>query len=207
MIAKIFILGMIFALVAIILEKGAGSIYNCFKHLNPTLIFAVYAVLGIGFIEEILKYLVLKFFVLKNREFDEPIDVIIYLITIALGFVAMENIFLFLRPSPLFVFPSIAQMIILSVLRTLSATLLHALCSGILGYFIALGFYKINKRTILTILGIALATLLHGLYDFFIMNVGGTLLKYGSMAVLLISMGVVLSVFILKIKKVPSICR
>lgn len=207
MIVKVFILGMIAALFAIILEKGAASLYASLKDYSPRLIFILYIFIGIAFVEELLKYLVIKFSVLKNPEMDEPLDILIYMITGALGFAALENLFLFLSPSPFLIAPSFQEILFMSVLRMLTATIFHALCSGILGYFIALSFYRVARKSSLTISGIVFVTLLHGLYNFSIMDVEGVLLKYGIMIILLVSMTSLLSAFILKIKKLPSICK
>ncbi len=207
MIVKVFILGMIAALAAILLEKGAALLYASFQDYNPRLVFILYIFIGIAFVEEFMKYLVIKFSVLKNPEMDEPLDILIYMITGALGFVALENLFLFLNPSPFLIAPSFQEILFMSVLRMLTATLFHALCSGILGYFIALSFYKVARKSSLMISGIVFLTLLHGLYDFSIMDVEGTLLKYGTIIILLVSMASLLGAFILKIKKLPSVCK
>ena len=42
-------------------------------------------------IEEIVKLLVVYFIALRSKFLDEPVDAMIYLITAALGFAAMEN--------------------------------------------------------------------------------------------------------------------
>jgi RsiW-degrading membrane proteinase PrsW (M82 family) len=41
---------------------------------------------------EIFKYLVVRFKVIKNPAFDEPTDIMLYMIIAALGFAAVENI-------------------------------------------------------------------------------------------------------------------
>lgn len=207
MIVKVFILGMIAALAAILLEKGAAFLYASFQDYNPHLVFILYIFIGIAFVEEFMKYLVIRFSVLKNPEMDEPLDILIYMITGALGFVALENIFLFLNPSPFLIAPSFQEILFMSVLRMLTATLFHALCSGILGYFIALSFYRTAKRNLLTISGLVFVTLLHGLYDFSIMDIEGILLQYSILVILLVSMSSLLGVFILKIKKMLSVCK
>ena len=208
MIIKIFILGMIVVLPTIVIEKGAADLYNFFKIYNPYLFFVLYVFIGIAFIEESLKYLVVRFAVINNPEFDEPFDVLLYLIIAALGFAALENLkhFLYLQPISYLILPSISEIAFVSFMRMITATLFHALCSGILGYFIALSFYKTAQKNKLTILGIIIATLLHGIYNFSIMSIGGVL-GYITIAILLISMALLLSALILKIKKLPSVCK
>ena len=51
-------------------------------------------------IEEYLKYAVVRWRVLKNPAFDEPLDTMIYLIISALGFAAVENLLnIYLAPN------------------------------------------------------------------------------------------------------------
>ena len=42
--------------------------------------------------EEVAKYLIIKIRILRDPEFDEPIDAMIYMIIAGLGFAALENI-------------------------------------------------------------------------------------------------------------------
>ena len=42
-------------------------------------------------IEEVMKYLAARFTVPNRREDDEPIDPVIYMVAVALGFAALEN--------------------------------------------------------------------------------------------------------------------
>ena len=47
---------------------------------------------GGGPVEEILKFLVLYYFILREKEFNEPMDGIVYGVTASLGFATLENI-------------------------------------------------------------------------------------------------------------------
>ena len=49
--------------------------------------------LSAAIVEEGLKFLVLYYFVLKMKEFNEPMDGIVYGVTVSLGFATLENIF------------------------------------------------------------------------------------------------------------------
>jgi len=122
-------------------------------------------------IEEIAKYSVGFLVVLRRKANDEPIDAIIYMITIALGFAALENT-LFLS-NPLFS-GNIIDGILTGNLRFLGATLLHTLTSAIVGAGMALSFYKskMTKKIFVTI-GIILAIVLHSLFNFFIITSNG----------------------------------
>ena len=44
-----------------------------------------------GLVEETLKFLVLYFYILREKAFDEPMDGIVYGIVVSLGFATLEN--------------------------------------------------------------------------------------------------------------------
>jgi len=122
-------------------------------------------------IEEVVKYCAALIVVLWNRAVDEPIDAIIYMITIALGFAALEN--------ALFVFGPLqsgdyAYSFISNNFRFVGAMLLHVLASGTVGVCMALAYYASRwiKITVAT-LGLCLAIVLHALFNFFIMDASG----------------------------------
>lgn len=122
--------------------------------------------------EEIFKFAGAYFAVLKRKEMDEPIDAVIYMITIALGFAALENTLFLLNP---LIDGDFVNTIINGNLRFLGATLLHTLSSAAIGIMIALSFYrkKVFKKTY-AFLGLILAIVLHTLFNFFIMKESGS---------------------------------
>ena len=135
----------------------------------------------IGLIEEYAKYLPVKLWILRRPDFDEPIDAMIYMMTAALGFAAMENA-LFLLP----VFhKSLSLGLEIATSRFLGANLLHALTSGIVGFFLARAWFH-PKRAHLVAIGIVLAGLLHTGFNYFIL-VQDTLAQATLYLVLLLS--------------------
>src|SRR3989338_10517093 len=88
---------------------------------SPALIFVLWAAA-----EELFKWLAARFSALRSKQYDEPIDAVIYLLTAALGFAALEN--------TLFLVASFSKLNFLGViatgnLRFIGATLLHVLSS------------------------------------------------------------------------------
>jgi RsiW-degrading membrane proteinase PrsW (M82 family) len=122
-------------------------------------------------IEEVLKYSAALIVVLWNKAVDEPIDTIIYMITIALGFAALENALFIFNP---LIAGDISNTLLTGNFRFLGATLLHVLASGTVGAMMAFAFYKSNalKITFAT-LGLFIAIVLHALFNFFIMDASG----------------------------------
>ncbi len=117
-------------------------------------------------VEELLKLIMAGISVLWRDEVDEPIDPMIYLITTAIGFSAAENI--------LFLFTPIADgntfaTIITGDLRFIGASLVHIAASALIGFFMALSYYRptITKKFYLLV-GLILSITLHTLFNFFI---------------------------------------
>ena len=141
-----------------------------------------------AFIEEYMKYWVVKNSVLTKPDFDEPHDSIIYMITAALGFAAMENILIAFKVYP----EGFGAALGIISLRFTGATLLHALASGIVGYFLGLAWFFYHFKKQIVAFGLILASFLHLIFNYLIfLNpsaalAGNTLLLLGMMVFLLI---------------------
>lgn len=121
-----------------------------------------------AFIEEGVKYLVARISVFRTSSFDEPIDAMIYLITIALGFAAAENA-LFMMSAFLGSGADAGAFWLTGNLRFIGATLIHVVSSAVVGSSIAIGFCHPAKRREQLVLGLVTATLLHSLFNYFIL--------------------------------------
>jgi RsiW-degrading membrane proteinase PrsW (M82 family) len=122
-------------------------------------------------LEEILKYAAALVIVFWHRAVDEPIDMVVYMIAIALGFAALENaLFIF---NPLMAGDYFGSALTGSF-RFVGATLLHVLASGTVGVFMALSYYQSTSLRVLAgTVGLSLAIVLHALFNFFIMDATG----------------------------------
>jgi len=166
---------MLAALPAILIEKGIFEEFSRFipQYFPSSILITTLSIsLSTAFVEEFLKYLVVREKVLNNPEFDEPIDTMLYMIISALGFAAFENVLILLSLGPTFL---IKEAITISALRFLGATLLHALCSGLVGYFLALSFFRTKLRGKLVFLGLGIATPLHSFFNLSIIKIGESL--------------------------------
>lgn len=155
-----------------------------------------------AFVEEVVKYLVVYFIVLRSPEFDEPVDAMVYMLTAALGFAAVENIIIFSRAIP----DGVSATVGILGLRFAGATLLHALSSALLGYFIALAWFYFPQRKALFAVGLALATLFHWVFNLFISQMQqGMSLAFST--ILLIAMAFLISALFDKIKERDTMVR
>lgn len=162
-----FIFGMLAVPVAIFLEKLALDQLGKITFI----LFLLWAA-----IEELLKYFAAIVSGLRSKYFDEPIDAVMYLLSAALGFAALENAF--------FIFSSIADGgfadgIATSQLRFVGASLLHVACSALVGFSIAFGLCEPRwKKWIYHAVGLLTAVLLHTFFNYLIMvSNGGYLLN------------------------------
>ncbi len=203
-ILKIYMGGALSAALAGILEtiliRNWEGYYSA--GIYPSALFFV----AIAFIEEFAKYLPVRLEQWNNMEVDEPFDVAAYMITSAMGFAALENIFLFFTKRLRFM-----EIFFVSSFRFVGATFLHALCSGLLGYFIALSFYhrktkKSLKARFLVVSGFIAATLLHALYNFSIIKVANQLRILFPLVLVGIS-ALILSLSLKHLQKLKSICK
>jgi len=158
MIVRAFIAGALVAFVAVGLQLLLRNILQSFQINEYHLVsFSLF-----GFIEEALKFFAAYLVVRKSRFFDEPIDAMIYIITAALGFAMVENVAIMLSIKVL------SEAFGIITLRFVGATLLHALSSGLVGYYWAKGII-LGRVPLLLFKGIVFATLLHMVFNYLIL--------------------------------------
>lgn len=131
-----------------------------------------YSVLAIGLIEESAKMLPFLLVVLRFREFDEPLDGIIYGSFIALGFAAMENMeYLdFLEPGPAYA-------------RGFAGPVIHIVFASIWAYYIGRAwlFGRPLAGTVLAML--VITAVLHGIYDFIVIGLPAPVLPVSALLI------------------------
>lgn len=118
--------------------------------------FLLYSIGIIGFIEECCKFLPFFFIVLRFKFFDEKVDGIIYASIIALGFASYENSRYLVYMEGLELFG-----------RAFASPLTHAIFSSIWGYSVGVAWLKSRSILKASVLGVGLAALVHGLFNFF----------------------------------------
>lgn len=169
LIVSVFLAGAVIIIPAFLLQlffnKYAGSLIGVKEYTFISFII-------LGGIEEVLKFSAAYFTIRKKKEFDEPIDAMIYMITAALGFAAVEDI-----SSALSGINQIGETSTISAitLRFVGATLLHALSSGTIGYFWGKAM-AVRKHQYLKLIGggLLLAILLHAIFNYLILKTGPT---------------------------------
>ena len=201
MVIKIFLFGMLSTIPAVLIEWPFKDLLEK-TSWSPLVVSIVYFLIAVALTEELLKFLVFKLSVEPNQEFDEPVDAMIYMIIIGLGFAAVENILILFSLTQ----PYLIEKTTFALLgRFAGATFLHALCSANIGFFFALSLFKTRKRKLLLLIGLSLSILLHTAYNLIITMEGNA--KFGLIAILLTSLFLIVLFQFYKIKQLPSVCR
>lgn len=160
LILRTFLAGMLVVALVLPMQKLALSM---FTGASLILVWVV--------IEETLKYALALAVILWNKAVDEPIDYIVYMITIALGFAALENALFIWNP---LTSGDVSGSIVTGNFRFLGATLLHVLASGTIGVFLAFAFYRRDSiKLLFGTVGLFIAIILHTLFNLFIMDANG----------------------------------
>ncbi|HRH24075.1 MAG TPA: PrsW family glutamic-type intramembrane protease [Candidatus Paceibacterota bacterium] len=124
-------------------------------------------------LEETAKYAVAAAFVLWRRHaVRNSLDIVATMLTVALGFAALENALFLLAP---FSQGYLLEAIGLGNLRFIGSTLLHVVASSIIGFALAFS-YKSSRpvRAIAASIGLILAIALHAVFNFFIIQGDGS---------------------------------
>jgi len=179
-ILSVFFLGAAMTVPAIWMEKFLIDSFNGFG-LPALATILLIDIVAVALVEEFFKYAAVwikEQEINQNYQLDEPVDFVIYMVVAALGFAMVENLLFLLRPdiSPLFA---------RSLVRSLTAILLHTLTSGILGYYMAMTFCHRERKLSLLATGFIIISFLHGLYNFSIMK------SETEMGFLLVALGII----------------
>jgi protease PrsW len=149
-----FIWGILVVIPASLVESPFGQYLT---PQTPLILLFLGTILFVGIVEEGAKsYAVYKLHY-DHPEFDEPVDGIIYGVTVGLGFAAFENLFY----TMLFGYR-------VGLFRAVLTSLAHASFTGIFGYYLSLAKQK-NRRALL-FYGFLLVSFLHGFYDFLVIS-------------------------------------
>ncbi len=167
-IAIVFGAGMFAVVIALVLESTFLQLNEMFRGAigYGLLAFQLLNLLIFSFIEESVKAGAAFFTGLKSKYFDEPEDGMVYMITAALGFAALENA-LFISSA---LKSGLSESVLVSAFRFINAILLHVSTSALVGSSFAFSFFHKSRRIKEFVIALIVATLLHALYNFFIIN-------------------------------------
>lgn len=162
-----FLGGMLIVPIAYFLENSITDFFPI--DLNIEYQTFLLSFFGISFVEEALKTIVFFTLVYHRPFFDEAFDGFVYALFIGMGFALVENM--------IYVWEFGLST---ALIRAFTAVPAHAVFGMVAGYYFAKAkFDKANSIKLISI-GFGLAVLIHGLYDFLILQTMSEPLMAGS---------------------------
>lgn len=152
-----FGLGAAVTLPAMVVEQNVIPLVGEIER-DPVLTFLL-AFGAIAPIEELVKWLALLFGAFVWRFFNEPFDGIVYAVMVSMGFATVENIFY----AGLFGHET-------ALLRAFTAVPAHLVFAIAVGYYAGLAKFNPEQRAHLLLRGLLVSILLHGTYDFLVIQ-------------------------------------
>jgi RsiW-degrading membrane proteinase PrsW (M82 family) len=150
-----FVLGAIATFPSLVVEVFGMA---AFKEEGNLIAVAFRAFVVVGFTEEFFKFVMLRYYAYRKKEFNEPFDGITYGVMVSMGFATLENIMY------------VSQYGMgNAILRMFTAVPAHATFGIVMGYYAGLAKFSKQEFTCLA-RGLLYAALLHGAYDFFLMQ-------------------------------------
>ena len=157
-IIKIFIYGILITIPAYFLNTYLNAFWYANFQVSQEIISSF---LTAAPVEEGLKLSILYFYVYKMKDFNEPIDGIVYGVTVSLGFATLENIYYVYLLADYFDTTSMA----LAIARSFSAVPAHAVFGVFMGYFFMK--YSFIKKGDNLFFAFLIPFVLHGCYNLF----------------------------------------
>lgn len=110
----------------------------------------------VALVEEFSKFIFVRFFLFRNKNFNEPFDGIVYAVMVSMGFATLENI--------VYVYNYGFET---GVLRMFTAVPAHATFGVMMGYFLGKAKFTHSGTFLYSALALMAATVFHGAYDYF----------------------------------------
>ncbi len=135
---------------------------QAFPYDNERILTALFSsFILVALTEELAKYLCLALYPFRSSFFNEPLDGIVYAVMISMGFATIENLMYALQ----YGFETV-------ILRAFTAVPAHGAFAVMMGYYMGKAKFsatpRLRRKRLL--LALAVPTLVHGIYDFFIIQ-------------------------------------
>lgn len=153
---KNFFLGAVVSIIITVVLGFAANIIFPITDEKSILQQFVKAFFVVALVEEFSKYIIVKYYAQKKTDFNEPFDGIVYAVVVSMGFAALENVLYVSQYG-----------VTTGLTRAFTAVPAHATFGILMGYFMGKAKFS-NNRVKFNLLGLLIATLFHGAYDFFL---------------------------------------
>ncbi|HEX9651973.1 MAG TPA: PrsW family glutamic-type intramembrane protease [Cyclobacteriaceae bacterium] len=128
-------------------------------HLEAQNLFhqGIRALILVGLVEECSKFIFVRGLLYPNKNFDEPFDGIVYAVMVGMGFATIENIIYVINGGGG-----------TAIVRMFSAIPAHAVFAILMGFFLGKAKFDKKNERLNVWLGLIVATVYHGVYDYFL---------------------------------------
>lgn len=171
---KLFFGGIVAVILTLILTSILTRIFPILNYENSTNLLTLFVAvfIGIAFIEEVSKYIMLKIISWKSNDFRYIYDGIVYGVFVSLGFATIENILYVLNGG-----------ISVGIIRAILSVPAHAFFGIMMGLYYGMAkkasFSNNNKdETKNKKLAILIPTILHGIFDYCLFSEIGILVFF-----------------------------
>lgn len=203
---KLFVLGAFSGFIAGAVEIGIlelfpsqmkeefNILFDQTGEINLTLgliIFFILSILVFAILEEIIKIASVRWAVYNHTHFNQIVDGAIFGVSAGLGFATLENFFYFIETNTT---EGLGSLVIVFTLRFFATTLLHALATGMAGYY--LGKAKFLQKPRIFWIGLLSASLVHAVFN---------LSLFAGVFGLLFVIIILVTVFVFMIRKMGSV--
>jgi RsiW-degrading membrane proteinase PrsW (M82 family) len=158
---KLVLRGIVLGMLIIFPVGAIESVLRPLGHNLPDLTnaaFVGYVVAGAT--EESFKFLMVFLLFWNNRNFNEKFDGIVYAVSVALGFAAIENIY--------YVFSD--RTLHTGLVRAVTAVPAHAIFGVVMGFYLGLARFDFRRRSHYLRKAFLIPWLMHGTYDFLLFS-------------------------------------
>ncbi len=123
--------------------------------------------LAFALVEEVLKTILTAAVAFRHRMIKRPTDYTLFLVTLALGFSALENNLYLIHPISQ---DNLTFVLFTGSLRFIGATLLHTTCVAIVGNMLGIAFNETRvMKFVHGLFGLGIAIGLHAIFNYFIL--------------------------------------
>ncbi len=123
--------------------------------------------LAFALVEEVVKVALTAIVAFRNKRMNYAGDYTLFLVTLALGFSALENTLYLIHPISE---NNLSFILFTGNLRFIGATLLHTTCVAIVGNMLGIAYYESRfMKWIHGLFGLLIAISLHAIFNYFIL--------------------------------------
>ena len=156
---NLLLLSFFYGIIGFLIAYGVTSLLNKVIALNKMSLKeqAIHAFLLVAFIEESSKFIFVRGVLYRNKNFNEPLDGIVYSVMVGMGFATAENVVFALSHGGG-----------TAILRMFTAIPAHAMFAVLMGYYLGKAKFTRRKEILYAVMALGVATAFHGVYDYFL---------------------------------------